>query len=175
MVINHPLSASTIFYDPWHPPYSIHVLYSLFPQSVSKFSLVYLLAWHPPLIFHTFVHPFVFAAPAHTIATCFAVVLSSNPSLSLNPLLQTLSCSFMPHIHLTILTAACCSATSFSFVTGQVSLPCNIRLCTQLLYSLPLTINADAKIMVDAEPVAGCTPRVKKRRDYTLVHIFAKY
>ena len=24
------LSASSIYYDPWHPPYSIHVLYSLF-------------------------------------------------------------------------------------------------------------------------------------------------
>jgi len=32
------LSASSIYYDPWHPPYSIHVLYSLFPQSLSKFS-----------------------------------------------------------------------------------------------------------------------------------------
>jgi len=43
------LSASFIYYDPWHPPYSIHTLYSLFPQTLSKFSLVYLLAWHPPL------------------------------------------------------------------------------------------------------------------------------
>jgi len=38
-----------IYYNPWHTPYSIHVLYCLFPQSLSKFSLVYLLAWHPPL------------------------------------------------------------------------------------------------------------------------------
>jgi len=65
------LSASSIYYDPWHPPYSIHMLYSLFPQSLSKFSLVYILAWHPPL--HT---PYIsspnpyllFAAHAHTIA-----------------------------------------------------------------------------------------------------------
>ena len=28
-------SAFSIYYDPWHPPYSIHVLYSLFPQSLS--------------------------------------------------------------------------------------------------------------------------------------------
>jgi len=49
VVINHPLSVSSIYYDPWHPSYSIHVLYSLFPQSLSKFSLVYLLAWHSPL------------------------------------------------------------------------------------------------------------------------------
>ena len=49
MVINHPLSASSIFYDPWHHPYLIYMPDSLFPQSLSKFSLVYLLAWHPPL------------------------------------------------------------------------------------------------------------------------------
>jgi len=36
------LSAFSIYYDTWHPPYSIHALYSLFPQSLSKFSLVYL-------------------------------------------------------------------------------------------------------------------------------------
>jgi len=42
----HQSSQSTfsIYYDPWHPPHSIHMLYSLFPQSLSKFSLVYLLA-----------------------------------------------------------------------------------------------------------------------------------
>ena len=33
-------------YDPWHPPSSIYVPDSLFPQSLSKFSLVYLLAWN---------------------------------------------------------------------------------------------------------------------------------
>jgi len=33
-------------------------------------------------------------------------ITSSNPSLSLNPLLGILSCSFMPHIHLTILISA---------------------------------------------------------------------
>jgi len=33
----------------WHPPCSIHTPDSLFPQSLSKFSLVYLLAWHPSL------------------------------------------------------------------------------------------------------------------------------
>jgi len=39
------LSAFSIYYDPWHTPYSIHVLYSPFPPSLSKFSLVYLLVW----------------------------------------------------------------------------------------------------------------------------------
>ena len=49
-----------------------------FPQSLSKFSLDYLLAWHPP--FHTPYnsspnHCLIFAAHAHTITTCFAEVL----------------------------------------------------------------------------------------------------
>jgi len=105
------------------------------------------LAWHPQL--HTAYisspnHCLVFTAHSHTIAACFAVVprLSSNPSLSLNLLLGTLlSCSLMPHMHLTILISARWSSTSFSFLMGQVSLRYNILLCTQLLYSLPLTIN----------------------------------
>ena len=54
------------------------MLYSLFPQSLSKFSLVYLMPWHPPL--HTPYmslpnHYLLFATHAHTIATYFAVVL----------------------------------------------------------------------------------------------------
>jgi len=44
VVISHPLSASSNYHDPLHPPCS-----SLFPQSLTKFSLVYPLAWHPQL------------------------------------------------------------------------------------------------------------------------------
>ena len=74
-------SAFSMYYEPWHPPYSIHVLCSLFPQSLSKFSLVYLLAWYPPL--HTpYIsspnHCLLFAAHAHTIATCSIVVTPSR-------------------------------------------------------------------------------------------------
>jgi len=77
VVISHPLSASSILYDPRHPPCSIYVPGSLLPQSLSKFALVYLLAWHPQL--HTpYIsspnHCLLFTAHAHTIATCFAVV-----------------------------------------------------------------------------------------------------
>jgi len=36
MVINHPLSASSIYYNPWHPPCSIYVPDSLFAQSLSN-------------------------------------------------------------------------------------------------------------------------------------------
>jgi len=113
VVINHPLYASSIFYDPWHPR-TIYVPDSLFPQSLSKFSLVYLLAWHSPV--HTpYIsspnHCLLFAAHAHTIATCFAVVpklyhliLVSQP-FTWNSIFS-LSCSLMPPIHLTILITA---------------------------------------------------------------------
>jgi len=73
VVISHPLSASSIYYDPWHPPGSIYVPDSLFPQFLYKFSLVYLLVWHPQL------HTRYISSPnqpsCHTITTCFAVVL----------------------------------------------------------------------------------------------------
>jgi len=62
--------------------------------------------------------------------------IPSQPVLLLNPLLGTLSCSLTPHIHQTILISARWRAYSFSFLMGQVSLPCNIPLCTQLLYNL---------------------------------------
>ena len=52
--------------------------------------------------------------------------------------LSIISCSFTSHIHLTILISACWSTTSFSFLTGQVSLSCSMLLRTQLLYNLPL-------------------------------------
>jgi len=45
---------------------------------------------------------------------CSTEIMSSNPSLSLNPLVGILSCSFTPHIHLTILISALWSASSFS-------------------------------------------------------------
>jgi len=47
-------------------------------STMSKFSLVYLLAWYPPL-YTPYIslpnHYLLFAAHDHTIATCFAVVL----------------------------------------------------------------------------------------------------
>ena len=80
----------------------------------------------------------------HTIAVCFAVVpaLYHLFLISLSQLFTwTLYFTLTLHIHLTTLISACWSATSFSFLIGQVSLPCNTLLCTQLLYSLPLLIN----------------------------------
>jgi len=137
-----------------HPLCSIYMPGGLFPQSLSKFSLVYVLAWHAQL--HTpyissLNHCLLFAALAHTIATRFVVVprLCHLILVSLNPLLGILSCSLMPHIHLTILISAGWNATSFAFLMGQVSLSCSILLCTQLLYNLPLAIN-DISLLVSS-------------------------
>ena len=78
--------------------------------------------------------------PYHRNLFCYISIMSYIPSLSLNSLLGTLSLTLTLHIHLTILISARWSATSFSFQTGQVSLPCSILLRTQLLYSVPLQL-----------------------------------
>ena len=86
--------------------------------------------------------------PYHCSLFCCSInIISSIPSLSLNSLLGTLSFTLTLHIHLIILVSARWSATSFSFLTGQVSLPCSILLCTQLLYNLPLLIS-DVSLLV---------------------------
>ena len=63
---------------------------------------------------------------------CNTNVISSLHNLSPSSHLGNLSFSLMPHIHLTILICACWSATTFSFLIGQVSLPCNILLRTHV-------------------------------------------
>jgi len=139
---HHPLSASSIYYDTQHPLCSIYLPDSLSPQYLCKFSMVYLFTWHHP-IYTPYIsspnHCLLFIAHAHT---CSTKIMSSKPSLSLNSLLGTVFCSLTPchNIHLTISISARWSAISFSFLKGQVSLPCNILLCTQLLYNLHLTI-----------------------------------
>ena len=77
----------------------------------------------------------------HSSLFCCAIkAMSSIRNLSLSSLLGSLSFNLTPHIHLTILISARWSTTTFSFLIGQVSLPCNIHLCTQLLYNFPLII-----------------------------------
>ena len=80
---------------------------------------------------------------------CYTSAMSSTRSLSLSSLLGSLSFSVTPLIHLTILICACWIATTFSFLTGQVSLPCNMLLLTQLLYHLPLIIR-DTSLLVSS-------------------------
>ena len=127
-LINHPLFASSIYYDPWHPPCSIYMPDSLFAQSLSKFFLVNLFAWHSPLhtpyisSFTQSLSSFCNTCPYHcSLFRCSTEIMSSNPSLSLNPLLVILSCSFIIHIHLTILISAHWSATSFSFLRARLT------------------------------------------------------
>jgi len=60
-------------------------------------------------ILHIFLHPRIVFFSQHmhgNLFLCTTKIMSSNPSLSLNPLLGILSCSFTPHIHLTILISA---------------------------------------------------------------------
>ena len=119
-------SASSINRDPWHPACSIYMLVSLHSQSLSKSSLVSLLVWSPPLhttyIFSSshYYYCLLFATHAHTIVTCFAVLprLCYLFPVSLNSTWN--SCIIFYLYHLTILISLCWSATSFSFLTGQV-------------------------------------------------------
>ena len=95
-------------------------------------------------------HCLLFATHAHTMTMCFSVVprLCHLILVSLSQLFTwNVSFTLTPHIHLTILISARWSDTSFSFLTGQVPLPWNILLCTQLLSCLPLIFN-DASILV---------------------------
>ena len=84
---------------------------------------------------------------------CSTMIMSSNPSPSLNPFFGTLSCSLMPYIHLTILISAYRSrpTTLFSFLTGQVSILCNTLLRTQLL-----TISPSLSMMCMCVCVCAC-------------------
>ena len=95
---------------------------SLFPQSLSKFSLVYLWLGTLHFMLRTFLHPIIVFFLQHmpiplqpVFFCCSTEIMSSNSSLPLNSLLGTLSCNFTPHIHLTILISALWNATSFSF------------------------------------------------------------
>ena len=102
-----------------------------------------------------FIHFFTESLPSfcntcpyhHKLFCCSTKIMSSIPSHSVNSLLGTLSFTLRSHFHLIILISVRWSATSFSFLTGQVSLPCNILLHTQLLYNLPLIFN-DISILV---------------------------
>ena len=124
MVINCPLYASSIYYDPWHPPCSIHAPDNLFPQSLQVFfGLPLGLPPSTSYSIHFFTQSlssFRNTRPYHrNVFHCSTEIMSSNPSLCLNSLLGILSCSFMPHIHLTILISACWSAAWYFFLMGQ--------------------------------------------------------
>jgi len=128
MVINHPLSASSIYHDP-HLLCSFYVPDGLFQQSLSKFSLVYRLTRLPFTLYsiHFFIQSlssFHNTCPYHcNMFCCSTEIMSSNPSLSLNFLVGILSCSLMPHIHLTIhLCLLKCHLIFLSYGSGLTSM-----------------------------------------------------
>ena len=119
--MNCPLSASSIDYDPWHPPCSVYVPDSLFITISPSFLGLASYTSYSIHFFTQSLSSFRSTCPYHHILFCCGTeIMSSNPSLFLNPLLGTLSSSFTQHIHLTILISALWSATSVSFLTGQV-------------------------------------------------------
>jgi len=125
LIVNHPLSASSIYCDPRHLPCWIYVHHSLCATSVQVFfGLPLGLAPSTSYSIHFFTQllsSFCSTCPYHHNLFCCSTIeiILSNPSLSLSTLIRTLSFTLMPHIRLTILISACWSATSFSFLTGQ--------------------------------------------------------
>jgi len=84
LIIRHLLSTSSIYYDPQHPPCSIYVHDSPFPQCLQVL-LVFILVWDPVLYtpYISSLSHHLFATHVHTMAACFAVVpVSSIPNLS---------------------------------------------------------------------------------------------
>ena len=63
LFLRHPISTSSIYYDPQHPHCSVHVLDSPFLQPLSKLSLVFRLVLNPLL--HTFLHPIIILLLQH--------------------------------------------------------------------------------------------------------------
>ena len=108
MIIRHTSSTSSIYYD---PPCSICMLDSPFPQPLSRSSLVFLYVLDPLL--HTPCisspnHHLLFAAHAHTITGCSAVIPMLCYLFLTPPLSSCLEIclSLMPHIHMAILISA---------------------------------------------------------------------
>jgi len=123
MVINHPYLL--------HPRTMIHGILPVQSTCLQSFSTIFLQVFFGlPLgltpstsysihFFTQSLSSFRNICPYHrSMFRCSTEIMSCNPSLSLNPLLGILSCSFTPHIHLTILISACWSATSFFLSYG---------------------------------------------------------
>jgi len=94
-----------------------------------KSSLVYLLLWHLPL--HT---PYtsssnnclLFTTHAHTIATCFPVIRRLCHLIIVCLSTLYLELFYLNVTHPSDHSHLCLLKCPFSFLTGQVSLPCNI-------------------------------------------------
>ena len=149
MVINHPLSVSFIYYDLWHPPCSIHVPDSLFPQSLQVFFGLSLdMAPSTSCCIHFFTQSLSsFHSTCPYIGNLFCC---TTEIMSSNPLSQ-------PHFSELYFVAWCHTSIwpfsflppHFPFFTGHISLPCSILLHTQLLYNLPLKEQSENVLYID--------------------------
>jgi len=84
---------------------------------------------------------------------CSINIMSSIPSLSLSQLLTWNSVFYLNITHPSDYSHLCSlKCHLIFFLTGQVSLSCNILLRTQLLYSLPLLIN-DISLLVSNDTI----------------------
>ena len=138
----HPLTSILIIRHPFQLPSSTMIHSVLLVQSACLTDLFHNLSQGPLWSFSC-----SWTSTSYSIHSFFShhmsiqsqpVLLSFIPNRSLSSLLGNLFFTLTPHINLTILISARWSATSFSFLTGQVSFPCNILLRTQLLYKFPL-------------------------------------
>ena len=131
LIIRHPLSSFSIFYDPQHPPYSICVLDSPFPQPVSRSSLVFLLVLDP-LLHVPYIsspnHRLLFTTHAHPITACFAVIpfFSSIPLKNFSPLLTWKSVFYLNATHPSHHSHLCwlkCQLIFFPYMNYENSVP----------------------------------------------------
>ena len=135
-----------------------------------------------------------FAAHAHTNTACFAAIpiLRHLYLVSLSSLLGSLSFNLTPHIHLTILISARCSATTFSFLSladnntkkynmltffvfyrrYQTLGPFNVRLQNQRHNQLRLQINRQLvnKVMYYAINIYIDTPKFSAQHFLTTLN-----
>jgi len=146
MVINHPLSASSICYDLGILSVQFTCL-TVFLHNLCPIFFGLPLCLAPSISYskHFFIQSlssFHSTCPYHrNLFCCITKVVSSNPSPSFNPLLGTLSCSLMPHIHLTILTSASEVPPHFPFLWARSHLHATAYFIHNFCTNNLLTIN----------------------------------
>ena len=124
LIINLPVSASSIYYDPYHSPCSVYVLDNLFAQPLSKSSLVSLLVWNRPL--HT---PYI-SSPSQCLLQQVEEKLTENQLTKVRGIRQWLMDVFRK----------CLSVTPGQLLTEHI---CCIFICICRIYSLYLSFNHD--------------------------------
>jgi len=135
-------------YQKKHSPTHIY----LSPQSVSKFFCLPLglapSTSHSIYFFTQSLSSFRSTCPYYlNLFWCSTKIMTSNPSLSLNPLLRTLSCTLMLHIHLTILISHLMTAdTSHSSTTNSSTCTNSEYKFISIHYSESLIVNHNFSI-----------------------------